>query len=326
MEPGSDEKLLARVAAVLDKLGPFPPGATRDAKWRTTDQLANELGLFGHEAVDRLDQLLSRHEEEGIRRLKSKLAPDRVVRRAKYPDRTTALTLWGSTRHHGQPWNGLDPLRCEAREDLPESLAVPASAPRVFLSHSSDDARAALRLAHALAGMGVGCWRFETHIEQRGDIAECVRGAIAEADALVALVTRTSMASLWVLTELHTSLEQQKAVALVVDAEDPLLLQLLASVRFPHPDGDFDLSVTYDVDVLARLHQDQAQRQSASRAGRYTAQVHDFLASLPRYLGSVLSEGHRMWRPALAFPSPPPRWSGFITLESLAVLARRVRA
>ena len=74
-----------------------------------------------------------------------------------------------------------------------------------------------------------------------GKIAECVRSAIAEADALVALVTRTSVASLWVLTELDTSFEQQKTVALVIDAEDTLLLQLLESLpQSPSSRSEFD--------------------------------------------------------------------------------------
>lgn len=322
--PASQEELLSRVAALLDALGPFSPDATRDEKYRTTDQLANELGLLGREAIDRLDQLLSRHEEEGIHRLEAGLAPERVVRRAKYPDRTTALTLWGSTKHHGQPWSGLNPSRSDSIEDLPPSLVVPEGVPHVFLSHASDDAPTAFRLAKALAAMHVGSWRFETHIDQRGDIAECVRSAIAEADALVALVTRTSIASLWVLTELHTSLEQQKTVALVVDAEDTLLLKLLESIRFPHPDENFDLSVNYKHNLVELLQQDYARRQSQSRADRYKTQVRDFMATLPLYLGIVSSDGHRVWRPAIAFPSPPARWSGFIALDSLLALPRRL--
>ncbi len=323
--PGSQEELLSRVAGLLDVIGPFASGARRHEKWRTTDQLANELGPFGCDAVARLDQVLRRHEAEGLDRLEMGLAPERVVRRAKYPDRTTALPLWGSTKHHGQPWSGHRPDRSDSAEDLPSSLAVPESAPQVFLSHASDDAPTALRLAQALSAMRVGSWRFETHIDQRGDIAECVRAAIAEADALVALVTRTSIASLWVLTELHTSLETQKAVVLMVDANDPLLLHLLESARFPHPDEDFDLSVEYDRDVVKLLSQDYAERQSQSRMDRYEAQVGDFMATLPRYLGSVSSDGHRVWRPALAFPSPPVRWSGFIALVSLHDLPRRLQ-
>jgi hypothetical protein len=319
---GSEEELLSRVAKLLDATGPFPSGALRDQKWRTTDQLANELGLFGSDAVARLDQVLRHHEAEGLNRLEMGLEPARVVRRAKYPDRTTALSLWGSTKHHGQPWSGHRPDRSDPAEDLPEGLAVPEGAPHVFLSHASDDALTALRLAQALASMRVGSWRFETHIDQRGDIAECVRTAITEAGALVALVTRTSIASLWVLTELHTALETRTACALVADTNDPLLLQLLESARFPHADEDFDLSVEYDRNVVELLRQDFARRQSQSRADRYEAQVGDFMATLPRYLGSMSSDGHRVWRPVLAFPSPPVRWSGFVALSSLHGLKR----
>jgi hypothetical protein len=111
-----------------------------------------------------------------------------------------------------------------------------------------------------------------------------------------------------VLTELHTCLETQKAVALVVDTSDSLLLQFLESARFPHPDGNFDLSVEYDCKVVQLLTQDYARSQSRSRTDRYVTQVRDFMATLPRYLGSVSSDRHRVWRPALAFPSPPTSW------------------
>jgi hypothetical protein len=325
MIPGSQEELLLRVARLLDAIGPFPYGASRDEKWRTTDQLVNELGLSGGNAIGRLDQMLRHHEAEGLERLEMGLSPERVIRRAKYPDRTTALPLWGSTIHHGQPWIGHRPDRGDPADDLPLNLTVPEDAPHVFLSHSIDDASTALRLSQALSAMRIGCWRFETHIDQHGDIADCVRIAISKAEALVALVTRTSIASLWVLTELHTSLEAQKTVALVVDSNDLLLLQLLESARFPHPNEDFDFSVEYDRDIVRLLSQDYAKRQSQSRANRYETQVGEFMTSLPLYLGSLLPNGHRAWRPALAFPSPPLRWTGFITFASLQDLLRRLQ-
>jgi hypothetical protein len=321
----SDAELLTRVATLLDALGPFPPGATREEKWRRTEQIANELGLFGHDAVDRLDQVLRQHEREGLKRLKKGLAPDRAIRRAKYPDRTTALWLWGSTKHHGQPWSGQRADRSDPAEDLPPSLAVPKGAPHVFLSHSAYDASTALRLAEALSAMQVGSWRFETNIDQREDIAKCVRSSIAKADALVGLVTRTSIVSLWVLTELHTCVTMQKTVALVVDAEDPLLLQLLESAKFPHPDEDFDSCVKYNRNVARQLREDYAKREkSQSRSDRYEKQLHDFMTTLPLYLGSKVSDGHRVWRPALAFPRPPERWWGFIKLGPLHDLWRRL--
>ena len=71
MMPNPKEDLLSRVATLLDALGPFPPDAKRDEKWRTTDQLANELGLFGCDAVARLNKVLRGHEAEGLERLKT---------------------------------------------------------------------------------------------------------------------------------------------------------------------------------------------------------------------------------------------------------------
>jgi hypothetical protein len=58
----------------------------------------------------------------------------------------------------------------------------------VFLSHTHQDVNLALLLAETLAEMGIGSWRFETHIDQREDIADCVREAITEADGLDGLV------------------------------------------------------------------------------------------------------------------------------------------
>lgn len=78
MMPDPKEELLARVATLLDALGPFPPGAKRDEKWRTTDRLANKLGLFGRDAVAR-SQHCSRIVEQTIGRNKSFYATDVTV-------------------------------------------------------------------------------------------------------------------------------------------------------------------------------------------------------------------------------------------------------
>ena len=134
--------------------------------------------------------------------------------------------LWGSVEHHGQPWLGNRPDRTDPPDEIPQALVLRDDAPQVFLSHAQRDTALSLRVAEALARMAVGCWRFETHIDQRGNIADCVKQALDEAAGLVALVTRYSIASLWVLTELHTCLRAGRTVALVVASEDSLLLQL----------------------------------------------------------------------------------------------------
>jgi len=322
-ETVSEPELLAVVAKLLDKLH-FTPDMPREAKWHTTEQLANEMAL-GCDAVHRLDRVLREHEARCLERLTKGLSPNALIRRAKYPDRTTALPLWGSVKHHGPPWPGNRPDRSDPPGDVPSILFVPDGAPHVFLSHTHQDADLALRLAEALAKMGIGSWRFETHIDQRGDIADCVREALTESAGLVALVTRQSISSLWVLTELHTCLKVGRTIVMVLDADDELLMELLQSVRFPHPDKDFDLSVEYDFGVVDRLKRDYGLRESATRAERYGPQVCAFLATLPSYLGSVpLDTTKRVWLPALAFPHMPAGWSGTIKLGHLQELPSRL--
>ena len=318
-------ELLTAVATLLGKL-PVGRDVPREAKWRTTEQIANELGQSSGNRVDHLDRVLREHEAWCLDRLAKNLPTGALIRRAKYPDRTTALPLWGSVERHGPPWAGHRPDRTDPPDDIPTNLAVPDGAPHVFLSHTHRDAGLSLRLAEALAQMRIGSWRFETHIDQRGDIADCVREALTEAAGVVALVTRYSIASLWVLTELHTCLKTGRTIVLVVDADDALLIKLLESVRFKHPDSDFDLSVEYDPEILGRLKDDYGLQESASRVERYGTQAPHFLASLPSYMGSVPpGTTERLWRPALAFPHPPAEWSGTIKLGNIRELPDRIR-
>ena len=275
--------------------------------------------------MDRLDRVLRGHETDCVRRLEAGLPIAALVRRAKYPDRTTALPLWGSVKYHGSPWIGHRSERLDQPDDLLETLAVPNTAPQVFLSHTYHDRDLALELAETLAALEIGAWRFETQIDQRGDIADCVREAVAEAACLVALVTRHSVASLWVLTELHTALTSGQRVALLVDTGDPLLVRLLQSVWFPHPDSEFDLAVEYDQSVAHQLDQDYARVESESRAHRYVDQLHSFLASLPYYLGSVdPGTGRRIWQPALAFRSLPAGSSRHVEFACLQEIVNRL--
>jgi hypothetical protein len=318
----SDPELLAAAATVLDNLR-FTRDMPREVKWRTSEQLAKEMGLSGQDAVDRLDTVLREHEARSLDLLDQGLPPQAVIRRAKYPDRTTALPLWGSVKQHGPPWTGHRPDRGDPRGDVPATLLVPDDAPHVFLSHTHHDADLAGRLAERLAKMGIGTWMFETDIDQGRDIADCVREAVTQAEGLVVLVTRQSIASLWVLTEMHTSLKVGVTIVLVVNADDALLIELLQSVRFPYPDGDFDLSVKYDHGIVDRLKDDYGLRESATRTERYDLQVRDFLATLPSYLGDVpLGTTKRVWRPALAFPHTPAGWSGTVKLSNLQELPR----
>jgi hypothetical protein len=65
---GSDSELLAVISEYLGNL-PVSAGMPREAKWRTPEQLANEIELFGWDAVNRLDRVLREHEARCLERL-----------------------------------------------------------------------------------------------------------------------------------------------------------------------------------------------------------------------------------------------------------------
>ncbi len=315
-----DCEIINQVAVILAAIGPFSKETPRKDKWRTTEQLQSLLRTcFGkHVEVDELDCLLSDYEAIYRGRMNRGILPAAKIRRAVYPDRTTALPLWGSTEYHGQPWpEQPDAHRTDPPDDLPSALRVPADSPRVFLSHTHRDTEQAIHLAKALAKEGIGAWMYEVNIEARDNIAQCVRAAIKSTACCVALATRESIASLWVLTELHTTLENDGHVALVIDTTDDLLLDLLKSLKFHHPEQNFDDSVEYCTDTLERLLADYSSRATATRAARYPSQVKDFLASLPTYL-------NHLTEPAFTFPEIPVTWVGAIQMASIEQLVEKV--
>ena len=315
----SEPEIIAQVTTLVDNLGPFPPKALRRDMWRTTEQLTYELVRLGFEVrLDDVDQALRRYEAAYRDRLENGASPEADVRRATYPDRTTALPLWGSTKHHGQPWRDqAAPERLDSPQATPPAEGLGDSAPHVFLSHTHTDALLAGQLTSLLAQKGIGAWMFESDIEYRGPIAKCVRAAIEKSACCIGLLTRTSIASLWVLTELHTALECKKPVVLVIDVADGLLLDLLRSVRIQNPEGPFDFGVLKDegiVRIVDKLHADYCLHETESRSNRYVSQVRDFLATLPAYLAG---------RPALGFPHVPPDWSGKFAIDGIESLLDR---
>lgn len=316
----TDDELILNIAEILEALGPFKKSARRELKWRTTEQLANLLWQSdAHLHLNNLDELLTQYEARYRERLKRGLTPDALIRRAVYPDRTTALPLWGATSHHGHPW--LDQpaeQRMDPPDDIPDCQRVPESAPRVFLSHANVDHILAASVATALAAMRIGPWMFETNVGYGQNIANCVRDAMKECCCCIVLVTRDSIASLWVLTELHNALNVGRPCVLVFDCADELLLKLLKSLTFHYPNGMFDTSVEYDRNVLVELQSAYAKRQDhATRAERYESQVHDFLATLPLYLNHLAQT-------AFAFPSLPQNWSGPLVLSAFGAIQELV--
>jgi hypothetical protein len=157
--------------------------------------------------------------------------------------------------------------------------------------------------------MGIGTWMFETNVGYGQNIANCVRNAMRECSCCVVLVTRESIVSLWILTELHNALNVGRPCIVVFDASDDLLLRLLRSLAFRDLSGMFDTLVQYDKQIVVGLRSAYASHpRHESRVDRYESQVHDFLASLPLYL-------NHLTQPAFAFPNLPQTWSGPLLLS-----------
>jgi hypothetical protein len=311
-----ENDLILQIESVLEGLGEFGEDAPREAKWLTTEQLANRLWSSDASShLKDLDDLLSRYEAIYRVQLESGLQTEARIRRAVYPDRTTALPLWGLTRRHGQPWlNKPTERRTDPPDDIPDSRRVSASAPHVFLSHSNIDQALGTEVAEALAQMDIGTWMFETNIGHGQNIAGCVRDAIAGCSCCLLLVTRDSIASLWVLTELHNALNIGKRCFLIINSDDDLLLNLLQSLDFRYPDSMFDTSVRCNAQVLAELNTSYVEKEkSKSRTERYLSQVADFLATLPLYLDHFR-------QPVFVFSKIPSHWSGPFKLSPLGQL------
>jgi hypothetical protein len=85
--------------------------------------------------------------------------------------------------------------------------------------------------------MQSAAWVFETNVGYGQKISRSVGNAIKGCSCCIAFVTRRSIASLRVLTELHNTLSLGKLCLLVLDASDDLLVELIKM---------FGLLVQYD--------------------------------------------------------------------------------
>ncbi len=99
--------------------------------------------------------------------------------------------------------------RAEAPERVATGRTSDVSAVRVFISHSSADAQLAGRVANLLRSalglkpMDIRCSSIDRYRLPAGaDVDEQVRAEVREAEALVALISRASLESLYVAFEL----------------------------------------------------------------------------------------------------------------------------
>jgi TIR domain len=122
------------------------------------------------------------------------------------------------------------------------------SAMNVFISHSADDRALAQRLATSLKEAGMKVW-FDTQIKPGENIRERISEALAEADAMVMLVTKSWLASPFMSSDLEYALGHEefkgRLFSVIADprvhesrSEIPWILKRFPVFRFSGADPD----------------------------------------------------------------------------------------
>jgi hypothetical protein len=114
----------------------------------------------------------------------------------------------------------------------------------VFVSHASEDARIASRVAMGLKAFDYNAWYDDWELTLGDSIVERIEAAISATDVLLVLLSNSSVSSKWVRKELSAGLAKQlsgKGVmvipVLVSDCEIP---GLLADTKYVDLRGDFE--------------------------------------------------------------------------------------
>jgi len=100
----------------------------------------------------------------------------------------------------------------EVRWDI-DYVAIAALAgkitPQVFLSHNWEDKDTARLLASRLSRHGIGVWLDEAETKLGDSLIEKIRAGLDQVDYVVALFSRSSLASTWVAKELDVAMNQE---------------------------------------------------------------------------------------------------------------------
>ena len=315
----SDEDILNEAVRILESLGPFQPDTKRSAKWRTSDQLATEISeKFSRDvAAGHVEDILRKQHLAAIEAVEAGETPSALIRRAMRPDLTTTKQLWGSTRLLGPVWQGFPK---DQRQDAPGIfLHRPESqgnSPRVFLSHCHSDTTIALNFSNDLLNLGIDVWMAEIHIEYGGDIVSNVREALHEADAVVGLVTRSLIASLWCRTELQTALSSKDFSYLVIDTPDDVLGKALECMEILPGDAGGHYG-RFDERQLRSLGTQMETEGAITDLEKYIQRAQGFAWNMPLYLAG---------RPAIGYPDCLESWHGPFKLISIDQMAAELRA
>lgn len=135
--------------------------------------------------------------------------------------------------------------------------------PRVFLSHSSGDAEAVTMFREQAAAAGMTVYLAEHDVQPGESLAEKVRKAIRESDAMVVLLTNAGAASAYVHQEIGVAVEASKTVVPIVEAgvENLAMLGGVEYISFDpaRPAGAIRDLTTFFTGLAERARQKEAR-------------------------------------------------------------------
>jgi hypothetical protein len=199
--------------------------------------------------VSRLELLsghiLDRPWAEGFRRLvgegMARIIGDRSVRRAQAALKSAESYLQARVVE-GPGTSPAAPDHTNRHKNKPQrQFMKPTTQARVFISHSSKDKPFVRKLVAALKKHQLNVWFDEQEIKVGDSIVSSISGGLKDSDYLVAVLSKASVASPWVRTELSSALMDQisnqgTAVlpVLIEDCDIPTLLRDRLYADFRH--------------------------------------------------------------------------------------------
>ena len=142
-----------------------------------------------------------------------------------------------------------------AEEDVIKLSERPGPGLSVFVSHASEDARIASRVAMGLRAFDYDTWYDDWELLPGDSIIERIEAAIASTDVLLVFLSRNSVRSAWVQRELSAGLSRQlsgKGVLVIpVLVEECEMPGSLANTKYVDLRDDFERGFRQLADALA---------------------------------------------------------------------------
>ncbi|MEO8414335.1 MAG: toll/interleukin-1 receptor domain-containing protein [Ginsengibacter sp.] len=292
-----NNEFIKELETKLKSLPSLTVDVEREERWMTAEQIRDWAGIAN--SPEDIDQFLCDQWQLG--RLK-------YIRPAKHPHRSKLVTLWG---HIENVWP-IDPSQFQiSRLDEPmqlERFELPGDAPQIFVSYSSIDLDLVKQLRKQLAIKGFQTWLYISEIKRNNYIIDNVSSGIKKCMAAIGFITRSSIGSAWVYSELEMAVNEINHVYALFDTSDHALMRLLESFVPGTPS-------LYNLDLIQPLTDAYLEKGIEHNIEGYRNSIGNLLNSLGHYTEKVM------------FPNYPPEWNGskvFINfpefLQKLALL------